>query len=118
MTAMDKNNAKISLEFLDVDELERHIEKLVKRYAGCAGQREVFVRDLLEHLKFELSKKNCNLNIIIFNLQQSYHNNLQGVYQYWSVPYDKTSYGVWLFKSGTFENTGQGLCHNLFGMAW
>ena len=98
---------------LDVIELGRHIEELSKRHAGYAGPRDIFVRDLLEHLKFELSKNNCNLNIIIFNLQQEYRSALQGVYQYWSVPYGGTTYGIWLFKSGTFEVIGPE-----FGTTW
>jgi len=97
---------------IDVIKIGNYIEGLVVKYGRSANRREAFVKDLLEHLRFSLTQENVNLNILIFNMQQSSDLQIQEVYKYWSVPFDGTTYGVWLFKSGTIENCGEGTYAN------
>jgi hypothetical protein len=51
---------------------------------------------------------NGKFNVMVFNMQQGYSSNLQGVQYFKHVEYNGVNYGLWVFKKGTFTNTGDG----------
>jgi len=96
---------------LDVIAIIKFIDKRREKYEKVIEhqkKRAVFVKDQMEHLKFTLSQQNVILNILIFNLEQESIIDIQKEYEYWSLPFDGTTYGFWLFKTGSAKNLGQG----------
>jgi len=88
------------------------INEIVKANQGSGMDREAFVKSILEKLIFEISRQQLGLNALVFNLGQPYEKELKGVVHYWPVQYDGTSYGIWLFRSRTFKNLGEGSYKN------
>jgi len=88
------------------------IHGMVQANQGSGLDREAFLHSILEKMIFEIDSKQLSLNALVFNLGQPCNKALEGVVQYWAVQYDGTSYGIWLFRSGTFENLGQGTYKN------
>lgn len=94
---------------LDVVELYKLIESRTSSNEG----RQAFVHGVLNDLRYQLEKSgDGQLNVMVFNLGQQYKQNLCGVKFYKNFPYDNTTYGVWVFQSGTFENLGRGTFEN------
>lgn len=67
--------------------------------------RAGYVKSLLQAAGRTLTKP---YNIMIFNLGEDYVENLSGVKFYSShvFPGDGTTFGLWIFEHGTFENRG------------
>jgi len=88
------------------------INGVVQANQGSGMDRQSFLKSILEKMIFEITSKQLGLNALVFNLGQPCNKALEGVVQYWSVQYDGTSYGIWMFRSGTFENLGEGTYKN------
>ncbi|MFI5618641.1 hypothetical protein [Streptomyces sp. NPDC051567] len=47
-------------------------------------------------------------NVMLFNLSQGYNDQFQNTRIYANVQWGNIYYGLWIFESGTFTNTGDG----------
>jgi hypothetical protein len=56
----------------------------------------------------EFNKEGQQYNVMVFNLEQSFGNELKGVIHYQVIPYADIAYGVWVFEEGEFVNHGDG----------
>lgn len=72
---------------------------------GRASNREGFVKNIRNTAYYSA---NSRYNAMVFNLQQAHSDRLRGVKFYGSANYGNVIYGIWLFRSGTFRNKGDG----------
>jgi len=72
---------------------------------GGSGQREGFVRALLEKTRMATNRK-CN--IMIFNMSNDYKADLVGYKMFEKIEFHGFTYGIFLFESGIFTNKGNG----------
>ncbi|XP_037040248.1 stress response protein YvgO-like [Bradysia coprophila] len=70
------------------------------------------VKSLGEKIQLQLEKDNNRLHYVIFNLSQSYFKSLHGFVEYQEHYIYGILFGVWIFESGQFENTGIGSFEN------
>lgn len=112
-----KQEASANLN-IDLDVLE--IGKTIAGAIGMAENREAFVKDLRNKAYFaanspQAKKKSDEMgfgskgyNVMVFNLAVDHSDRLRGVRFYGSAKYGDLIYGIWVFRSGTFENKGDG----------
>lgn len=82
------------------------ITKLIKSAAHSARDRSGFVKGVMESVAFGVRGK--PYNVMVFNLSQNYARRLHGLKYYRNVKYGSITYGVFVFRSGTFTNKGDG----------
>ncbi|MDN9011468.1 hypothetical protein [Brevibacillus laterosporus] len=71
-----------------------------------ADARGDFVQDTLSHAFYQVGQG--KKNVMVFNLNQRYTHNLQGIQTFYTVYYGSIPYGVWVFTDGEFWNKGDG----------
>lgn len=47
-------------------------------------------------------------NVMVFNMSQPYERNISEIKFFKQANYQGVFYGIWIFKSGTFTNKGDG----------
>ncbi|MPQ25037.1 stress response protein YvgO [Bacillus paralicheniformis] len=70
-----------------------------------SSNRGGFVKSCMETAFYSSGQR---YNVMVFNLSQSYHNDLRGVKFFGTANYHGVFYGIWVFESGQFTNQGDG----------
>ncbi|RAP23482.1 hypothetical protein EEL32_25355 [Brevibacillus laterosporus] len=82
------------------------INKSEKSVLPADDARENFVKDTLYHAFYQVGQG--KKNVVVYNLNQRYSHNLQGIQTSYTVRYGNILYGVWVFTDGEFWNNGDG----------
>ena len=105
------------LSFLDFSGLE----DLIRSTKDTTNNREGFVKKLAESAFNQLTDE--KYNVMVFNMNQSYTERLNGVQLFKEEVYDDgfngdIHYGVWIFEDGEFINRGDGGYINWAFQGW
>lgn len=72
---------------------------------NASQNREGLVKGLMKEAYFKAGQK---YNVMVFNLNQNYDENFNGVKFFAKTNYNGITYGIWAFESGDFTNQGDG----------
>lgn len=92
--------ANANLNF-DVANFISEVEDWVNKTDG--RERKDFVKGLLEKAKFQAPE---GYSVMVFNMGQKYDENLRDVLVFLTVEKDGITWGIWVFKCGTFISKG------------
>ncbi|ALC81242.1 hypothetical protein [Bacillus gobiensis] len=86
---------------VDVLGIADRINEAVKSEQNRPG----WVKNVMETTFYASGQK---YNVMVFNLNQEYDYQFNDVQFYGSAVYDGITYGIWVFKDGSFDNKGDG----------
>ncbi|WP_242257286.1 MULTISPECIES: stress protein [unclassified Bacillus cereus group] len=91
------------------------IANMIRDSINSSANRAGFVKGVKESAFYGAGQQ---YNVMVFNLNQGYNYNLQGVKFFATTVYDGITYGIWVFESGKFTNEGDGGYINWAFMGW
>lgn len=80
------------------------IATTIDRAVDKEENREAFVRNVTNEAWYNLGEQ--KYNVMVYNLEKDYDEDLTGVVGYTSAKFDGTTYGVWIFEAGHFQAFG------------
>ncbi len=99
------------------------ITKEIRQAVEGPQKRDSYIKGLCESSFYAVNgaaykQKVSPYNIMVFNMGLAYKQELRGVQYMQTFTYDGTTYGVWAFEDGAFENKGDGGYSNWCMMGW
>lgn len=99
------------------------ITKEIRQAVEGPQKRLSFIKGLCESSFYAFNsaaykQKSRPYNIMVFNMGLAYKQELRGVQYMQTFTQDGTTYGVWAFEDGAFENKGDGGYSNWCMMGW
>lgn len=98
---------------IDVDVLG--IAQAIIGAVNSSANRPGWVKGVMETAFYQAGQR---YNVMVFNLNQEYQHGFNDVVFFGTAEYSGITFGIWAFRSGTFDNKGDGGWINWAFQGW